>query len=881
MASDYSVETINALAGRFTQANVHRPMRVDRYEAGAELTYEVTGVAPARSATVRLTVERFVGGGFAGQVYRVRIDDIDAPDGPVDGLTVGGVYAIKILLPPSKASKVFRDAIYRVGFQSPFSLQVNPSAARAGAIWQKFIRRAAGERFDDERSVVDIYATFVDSTLGSCGEISEWVEGRTWRFEVDGRLFERHKWKVGQSDEGIGSPEYRAKKTFMKRFVELLHELGAPEFARQYEWWTCKSQPNALKRLDTGDDPVTGLTAVDFRAGLALLAFLPMSPGDVPLICKGLARGSLVQFDRGDIEKLRAFVTARPDRFADMAEALDELEAEDGRYRDSQIDVTHNHVRLLYSGRLWGSIFDATVASWRIRNMTDDETTDAFGKCRPSTLAFALLGMISPLGMLAAAAMLITGLFGDGSFWAALGGAIVIGGLVPVLAQLGRKLWGRVDYQKHVHAALTNGDYFRRVLKARNAEMLIRWVRKGRVSDERAMALIDQPLRLIANLPLSILPAFLHRMLTDIAYALDRLGYVFVRPIRLYFRADAREQWLREMIAEGQKRHMLSDDDAERILSRVKEPFIQKYLKSLAVHVCTLPVTQVVSVAVATWFYLANPDMPKDERALAVAGILVLFQVIPLSPGSLVRGFYVLYLVIRERNFKDYNIAVFLGFFKYVGYLAFPIQMAYRYPVLARFMAAHWATGAVHVVPVFGEHGALMEHSVFDLFYNYPLTVRRRLADRAERLAGVVMRSWHAIPIVFGAAILLTILADAWRATQNALPTLGNIWLLTLLVPLAVGVSVTLLAGGANTVRKIKLAILSGLGVGVGYSLGFAALALVRSLGGGADSSEPVWTVLKNAAWAMFIFTLLTTIAGAVTEINLPLPNDQSKSSSQ
>jgi len=70
----------------------------------------------------------------------------------------------------------------------------------------------------------------------------------------------------------------------------------------------------------------------------------------------------------------------------------------------------------------------------------------------------------------------------------------------------------------------------------------------------------------------------------------------------------------------------------------------------------------------------------------------------------------VLYLVIRERNIKDYNIALVLAFFKYVGYLAFPIQMAYRYPVLARFMAVHWATSAVHIVPVFGESGALLEH---------------------------------------------------------------------------------------------------------------------------------------------------------------------------
>ena len=72
-----------------------------------------------------------------------------------------------------------------LGFQGPFSLQCNPDAARAGALWQKFVRRAAKIRLGDERAVVDVLATFVDGRLGSCGEISEWIDGRNWQFEVD------------------------------------------------------------------------------------------------------------------------------------------------------------------------------------------------------------------------------------------------------------------------------------------------------------------------------------------------------------------------------------------------------------------------------------------------------------------------------------------------------------------------------------------------------------------------------------------------------------------------------------------------------------------------------------------------------------------------
>ena len=847
-------------------------MRVERYEAGTELVCDVTGVVPARPARVRLVVEKFVGGGFAGQVYRVQVAGIDAPEGPLAGLTVGGVYAVKILLPPNPNARRFRDFIYRVGFQGPFSLQVNPAAARAGALWQKFIRRAAAERFADERAVVDVLGTFVDPVLGSCGEISEWVDGRTWRFEVDGRLFERWRWKAHRSGEGLGSPEYRAKKTLMREFVRLLHEMGAPEFARQYEWWTCKSQPNALKRMDTEDDPAGGLTAVDFRAGLALLPFLPMSPGDIRLIFKGLARGSLVQFDRGNLKKLGAFLDARPESFADMREAFDELHTAERTYRDSQIDVTHNHVRLLYSRKLWSGILDSVVTGWRVRNITDDATNESLRNCRLSTVAFCLLGMIPALGFAAGVVALIAGIVMGMWGWTVVAVAAGLAVVVPLLGRTVRKLWGRGDYRRHVRSMLTSLGYLRRALGARVAEKLIGWYRAERIDERKALRLSGSQWRLIYHLPLSLLPAFLHRLLTDGKYALDRLRYVVVRPIRLYFSPSAREQWLREMVTEGQHRHMLTDEDAGQILSHMDDPFIQKYLKSLAVHVCTLPVTQIVSVAISAWFYFAHPEMPEKERAWAVGKILFVFQVAPISPGSLVRGFYVLYLVLRERNFKDYSIAVFLGFFHYVGYLAFPIQMTYRYPALARFMAVHWATGAVNIVPVFGEHGALLEHGVFDLFYNYPLTVRRRMRERTEARANLPARSWHAVPIALIAAAALGAVAVACRNHWPALPRLIDIWPLTLLVPLAIGAAVTIGAGGTLLFERAKLATVSGAAAGVAYGAVYAALSLVPAFGGAVATGELLWAVSTNAIWALFLFALLSTVGALLTELNLPAP---------
>ena len=154
-------------------------------------------------------------------------------------------------------------------------------------MWQTLIRRGAKVRFGRGNAVSPVYATFWDEGMRSFGEVAEWVEGRPWRLEHDDRYFERYDTEEADGAT-IGPPEFLAKRQFMHDFVELLHEMGAPELARQYEWWTMKSQPNALKRFDGGDAPSDGLSAIDFRAGLTLLPFLPMSPADVPLIWKGM-----------------------------------------------------------------------------------------------------------------------------------------------------------------------------------------------------------------------------------------------------------------------------------------------------------------------------------------------------------------------------------------------------------------------------------------------------------------------------------------------------------------------------------------------------------------------------------------------------------------
>ena len=873
MALAYSTETCRALEEAFAAAEVLRPMRMLRYEPGAVLTYELTGVAPARRATVRLLVERFVGGGFAGQVYRAQVQSVEGET--IDGLQLGGHYAVKILVPASSGKRRFRDGLFKLGFQGSFSPQVNPAAARAGALWQKLIRRGARIFFGTEQAVTDVLGTFYDERLGSCGEISEWIDGRCWCFEADDRLDARKRWLGGRpvSPDRLGSPEYRAKRVFMARLVELIHAMGAHELARQYEWWTAKSQPNALKRLQAEGDPEAGLTAVDFRPGLALLPFLPMSPADVKLIFKGIARGSLVQFDRGNLNELQRFVAAHAEHFADLQDALAELEEAESAYRDSLPDVTHHHLRLTYSGRLWSSIFEGMVIGWRGRGIADEHAAARLRASRVRTMLFALLGLLPLLGF-AAGVTLLVGAWAAGKLnwaWVGLAAALAVG--VAPLAGLLRRLWGRDDYRRHFRRQLTSWNYLARAWRAWAAERLIDWHRAGAVNAQRAMRLLGSPPRFLAHaLFCGWMPGKLHRFLTDRRYAWSRLKYMVSRPLQLYFSPEAREQWLREMVAEGRQNGMLTEDEAGHINARIKEPFIQKYLKALAVHVCTLPVTQIVSVTVAVIYVLKHPELSWEQAGWHAGIILGAFQVTPISPGSLVRGLYVVYLVLRERNFKDYNIAVFLGFFKYVGYLAFPVQMAYRYPALARFMAGRWATGAVHFVPVFGERGALLEHGIFDAFYNHLLTWRRRFREKDQTRRARKARSRHLPFCAIGGLALLGLIDALYIRASGQAPTLPAIWWLALWPPLIAGAAAALLAGGAPVGKRILAGAATGAAIAVAYGAVNTSLALFVVPDAGAPTGilKILGEFIAAILWRVLLFTIIATLGAFVAETKIP-----------
>lgn len=663
-----------------------------RYDVGQQLEYRIKGVHPAYEGRAVLEIEKFVGGGFAGQVYRVRLNELNMQGGEITGLEVGNIYAVKILVPPSGFSLLFRNFIYWLAYQGAFSAQVNPAAARVGVLWQKIIRRGAKIYFGTEKSVVDTYATFFDENFKSFGEINEWVTGRNWKFEIDDRIFRRKRLGITEKvikGMKVNSAEYLAKRHFMEKLVKLFHDMGAPELARQYEWGTMKSQPNALLRQDIPDPMPGDLCGIDFRAGLALLPFLPMSPADFRLIIKGMLRGQLVQFDRGNMNKLDQFIDKYKTYFEDLLPAYEELKEMEPKYRRSLPDITHHHFKLLFSRSLQKDVARGLIQGWKCQDLVDDD----FGeKLDRSTIRFTLFYIL---------------------------------GALPLLGGFIRKIWGHKIYARHIKNILKSKTYFQKTLRAKQAIALIDWFRDGRANENRIENLLNKPNRFwMQKFFLGWLPPTWHRFFAEPEYAWQSTKYTVTYPVRFYRDGEFREKWLLEQIEGGQKEGMISASEAVYIRERIKDPFIQKYLKCVAVHIATLPITQVISVIAALYGMIF---MGKTwTEGLAYAGlILAAFQVTPVSPGSLTRGLYVVYLMIKERDVKNYWVAALISFWHYIGYLGFPIQMVAKFPALSRLMAGRWATSMVHIIPVFGERGALLEHWIFDMFFNVPISIRK------------------------------------------------------------------------------------------------------------------------------------------------------------
>ena len=392
-------------------------------------------------------------------------------------------------------------------------------------------------------------------------------------------------------------------------------------------------------------------------------------------------------------------------------------------------DVTHNHVRLLTDSALRSSVRAGAIVSWENLGYIDGEHAERL-RARPA------------------------------SFW-----PLFLLWFVPLLGSFVIKLWGDPVRRAHLGRLLTSPSYLWRAMRGMRVPVLIAWHRAGRVSDERALRLVYQPVRFwTQRILVSWMPPVWHRSFTEPWYGWNLLKEKAGFVLNMLRHPPFREQWLLDQVELGRGEGMLTDEEAAKITSQVKDPFIQKYLKCLAVHLCTVPVTQVCMLivgAVVLSYYLSQGHAWPVAMAWATAAAGMI-QLLPISPGSITRGMFVLYLMIRERDIKNYYIAAPISFLHVIGYLAFPLQMVAHDPTLARFLAGRWAKSAVQIVPVFGERGGLLEHAVFDTFFNFPLAMKRRFKERPVQTSIISGLTLFGIGLILYKLVAGAMLVYAW-----------------------------------------------------------------------------------------------------------------------
>ena len=157
------------------------------------------------------------------------------------------------------------------------------------------------------------------------------------------------------------------------------------------------------------------------------------------------------------------------------------------------------------------------------------------------------------------------------------------------------------------------------------------------------------------------------------------------------------------------------------------------------------------------------------------------------------------------------------------------------------------------------------------MFYNWPLTVRRRMQRISVLRRSSPPRYWHISVTACLAVIVFAAAHYGYFVNNGIAPTTDNKWFikplfcLVFFVPLAMGWAVTRFAGGLSRMKRIAAAAICGLLTGIIYSL--AAFKMEQ----GWDLEQV--QLLVPMIWRAFAMAIFCTIGALVTEIQTPDPD--------
>ena len=637
------------------------------YTAGMLIERLVYGLDGRSCGSEQFRIHRAIGSGFAGQVYQA------APAGHV--LSAQKV-ALKVLFPRSRWKDMFRSALFRLSYQTAFAPRLCEEAVRAGLAWQQLIRVGAGIELGSVEAVVRPLGYMWCNALCSFIEIQEWIEGRSPRPGLPARSFD----------------EVQALHTFMANLARLCKRMGALGVARQYEWYTFVSQANVLVRevIPAGMLPFVG---IDWRPGLAVPFFLPLSPTHARIIMKGLGRGRLVHYDEVDFALLDEYVQTHEEMFLAHLDLINQLKSDDALYRARLPDLWHRVPRLLNHSMQTHDLRQASVQNWLTMGYITPRTAMQWERSRAVFAAAFLLDN------------------------------------TPLIGKVLMRLSGRPDYRKHLRLLFVDSVYRRETCAAWQRDDVADWLASGRITASRAGRL---QLRfghyLLEKLGLSWLPAGWHRLATDSAARQDWVRRLIKNPLRLLFRPAYRSIWLQDIIRRQRAGGMINTGQARLLGEQTREPQAASFIADAAFTAGLDLFSRLVYLLLSLYGLTTRNFWP---LLIALLG--------PVPPSGAVRFVFAMQKLarllpstVRRRDWaflRAQLVGVTIAPWRWVGNLYAPVEMFLYYPLLSLLLANYFLSKMVNAIPVLGGNSKLLAFWIFYLTYSLPLSISAGLGQ--------------------------------------------------------------------------------------------------------------------------------------------------------
>lgn len=591
----------------------------------------------------------------------------------------GNIVALKAFRSPGKKEKI-RDFLHHLAWGLPLPVRVSEDAIRVAEGWHDVLSKALKVEGIEDLTLPHSYGHFLSKELGSLVGVYSWFENDPPAPPVHGSK---------------GEADYRAKKEVIKKIYKLGQKIGFKDGARQFDWWTLVSPLNILTKDANGQ---RSFCAPDTIPGLPIFPFIPFSPGDIPRAIKIPFQGRMVHFDQTDFKALDYYISWHETAFRELIPTIKKLKEADQRYRRSlPAPLTQFWGRYLNpeNRRLMRGLVAQTL---EIDQAVDTQTALAINNSDIDAIFH--LGLYN----------------------------------IPLIGPKIQRMGFHGGYQEHLKQLVLDGKY----RHTQNLKTIAGWEKEGRLGAARLVRLEELDLAVLAERPYSVLPAKLHRFLTDDGYFAKK-NISLVKKVWSGIKMVSREHrrdWLIRKIEEGEQNGLVTNKQSETLLQQAESKEADTLIKdTLITTIGAWGVSTIISGE------LIREALETGNYQLAA---LITAQLVPgiakISIASLLRGAYLSGRTIQDRYLKPasdnlHPAAEILNLIASstapFGNLSAPIRAMGRLPELSSFLATHYLDKTIKHIPIWGGRGTVTESFFYQILLN-PLIKRVTKAEKTE-----------------------------------------------------------------------------------------------------------------------------------------------------